>query len=105
MDFVAIQKATDKDLEVLGLTKKGDLFALRSFVDCNTASQQVCEERIQKKKKLLQLAKEIKTSRQKGRRGNTESNITLASELCGAKKPKCNTRKIQVGWMHISTLL
>ena len=53
MDFVAIQKATDKDLEVLGLTKKGDLFALRSFVDCNTASQQVCEERVQKKKKLL----------------------------------------------------
>ena len=101
MDFVAIQKATDEDLEVLGLTKKGDLFALRSFVDCNTASQQVCEERVQKKKKLLQLAKEIKTSRQKDRHGNSESNMALmASELGGAKKPKCNTRKIQVGWLH-----
>ena len=100
MDFVAVQKATDKDLEVLGLTKKGDLFALRSFVDCNTASEKVCEERVQKKKKLLQIAKEIKTSRQKERPGNSEPNMALASELGVAEKPKCSTRKIQVGWLH-----
>ena len=24
----------------------------------------------------------------------------MASGLGGAKKPKCNTRKIQVGWLH-----
>ena len=56
MDFVAIQQATDEDLGSLGLLKRGDILALRSFIDQKTAHPQLCEERVQKKKKLLQLA-------------------------------------------------
>ena len=102
MDFVAIQQATDEDLGSLGLLKRGDILALRSCIDQKTAHPQLCEERAQKKKKLLQLAKEIKTSRQKNRQGKCESN--MASESCGNEKQKSCTRKIQVGWLHYDLL-
>ena len=98
MDFVAIQQATDKDLGLLGLSKRGDILALRSLIDRNTAHPQLCEERVQKKKKLLQLAKEIKTFRQKDGQGKCESN--MASGFCDIEKQKSCTQKIQVGWLH-----
>jgi len=49
MDFTAVRMATDGDFQALGLVRRGDILALRSFVPSTDKAK---EER---KSKLLQL--------------------------------------------------
>jgi DNA phosphorothioation-dependent restriction protein DptG len=96
MDFVAIKHATDNDLKSFSQTKRWDILSLRSLADGKTAKDS--NDRREKKKKLLQLAREIQTSRKKGK--HDESNSPTTSEINRFTKRKTCTRKIQIGWMH-----
>ncbi len=101
MDFTAVQQATDNDLNSPGLTKRGDILSLRSLTQRKTVEDS--NERTEKKKKLLQLAQEIQTSRKKGK--HDESDPPTTSEMHSFTKRKTCTRKLQIGWMHYSPKL
>ena len=90
MDAAAIKMATDKDLEKLGLVRKGDVLALRAF--CTEHSKDAKEERSEKKRKLLQVLKS-KLPRTKISKVNAED----ASKTMSVKKA---TRKVSIGWQH-----
>lgn len=98
MDVVAVQQASDSDLEMLGLTRRGDLLALRSYVEATGSSSDACEERKAKKIKLLQLAKDIKTSKKEG-----NSTSSILPKTTTINKEKHCSRKIQIGWLHYSS--
>jgi hypothetical protein len=49
MDIAAISLAKDEELQDLGLTRKGDILALRAF--CKQDNEATKEERTEKKKK------------------------------------------------------
>ena len=76
MDGAAVLYASDSALDELGLTAKGDLFALRAFC--------------QKKKKLLEqiFSKRKKKSSSVGARSNS------------SEKENVKTRKVLLGWLH-----
>ena len=55
MDSTAVRMASDKDFQALGLQRRGDILALRSFVSSGAAD----EEKEGKKRKLLLLSKQL----------------------------------------------
>ena len=91
-----MRMATDKDFQALGLVRRGDILALRSFVP---STDKVKEER---KSKLLKLTHLLGTTSRK-------SNVTSSrGKFCPSddypQSPPCikTSKKIQIGWQHYS---
>ena len=55
MDFAAIKMAEDDDLQSIGLSRKGDVLALRAFAEKNGEPNSA--EQDEKKRKLLETLK------------------------------------------------
>lgn len=94
MDATAIMMAKEEEIQVLGLTQKGDILALRAF--CKQNSETTNEERTEKKRKLLETLKS-KLPRSKTFKRKVES----ISESLPVKVP---CRKISIGWQHFDEL-
>ena len=90
MDFTAIKMANDEELQSVGKLRKGDVLALRAFVEAkpNKAEQD------EKKRKLLQTLK-AKLPRKKSKSKSKGENTTEIKE-----DPKKTHRKISIGWQH-----
>ena len=56
MDFAAVRMAIDSDFQALGIRRRGDILALRSFVLSDKENLET--EKEAKKKKLLELTKQ-----------------------------------------------
>ncbi|XP_068736680.1 uncharacterized protein [Montipora capricornis] len=96
MDFTAIRSASDKDFEALGLKRRGDVLALKSFVSSGGIAEGKNEERSEKKRKLLELSKQLV---KKSSKGKAKTQETPSSKE--RKHPqKSALKKIQVGWHH-----
>ena len=96
MDFTAIRSASDKDFEALGLKRRGDVLALKSFVSSGGVDGGKNEERSEKKRKLLELSKQLV---KKSSKGKAKTQETPSSKE--RKHPqKSALKKIQVGWHH-----
>lgn len=95
MDATAIMMAKEEEIQVLGLTQKGDILALRAF--CKQNSETTNEERTEKKRKLLETLKS-KLPRSKTFKRKVES----ISESLPVKVP---CRKISIGWQHFDVIL
>ena len=77
MDFTAIRSARDKDFEALGLKRRGDVLALKSFVSSGGIDGGKNEERSEKKRKLLELSKQLV---KKSSKGKAKTQETLSSK-------------------------
>ena len=88
MDGAAVLYASDSALEELGVTAKGDLFALRAFCQ-NKSSEKVAEKDTLKKK----LVEQIFSKRRK-------KSSALVSRPDSREEEKVKTRKVLRGWLH-----
>lgn len=96
MDFTAIKSASDKDFDALGLKRRGDVLALRAFVSSSVLDGGKNEERSEKKRKLLELSKQLE---KKSSKMKAKTQVTPPSK--DSKRPqKSPLKKIQVGWHH-----
>ena len=98
MEIAAIKKAKDEVLQELGLVHRGDILALRAFVDKGVSS-----ETAEKKRSLLQSLKnkfsgERNRKYAKKRKGNTLPTSTTRTEL--SKRSVATSRKVYAGWQH-----
>lgn len=96
MDFAAVRMASDKDFQALGLRRRGDILALRSFVLNDVDGHDT--EKEGRKRKLLELQKQLdsKSTKKKAvirRRQSSEDVSPL---------PTQRSKKIQIGWMHFN---
>ena len=92
MDFAAIKMAKDDDLQSIGLSRKGDVLALRAFAEKNGEPNSA--ERDEKKRKLLETLK-AKLPRKKSK------SKTKVDKMPNAKEdPKLTHRKITIGWQN-----
>ena len=81
MDFTAIKMANDEELQSVGKLRKGDVLALRAFVEAKPNKA----ERDEKKRKLLQTLK-AKLPRKKSKSKSKGENTAEIKE-----DPKKNT--------------
>ena len=95
MDFTAIKSASDKDFESLGLKRRGDMLALRTFAS-STVDGRRNEERSEKKRKLLELTKQL-GKRSSKMKAKTQATLS-PRDSNHPQKPAL--KKIQVGWHH-----
>ena len=56
MDFAAVRMASDSDFQALGIRRRGDILALKSFV---LSAEENQREKEGKKRKLLELTKQL----------------------------------------------
>ena len=96
MDRTAILYLSDTELIELGIARKGDLFAVRSFCEQwekQIERQGIEDDREHRKQFLIQKLrlKRLKTS---GASGSRHSNSQVTPER------NCKTRKFQIGWLH-----
>ena len=94
MDFTAVRMASDHDFHALGLTRRGDILALRSFV--------LGDEKEAKKRKLLELTKQLSSKSSKKKTGSASPRGTMKSSQDATSPPTQRFKKIQIGWMHFS---
>lgn len=85
MDVEAITQASDNELLLLGLDKKGDILSLRNFVQKLSKSSN--DEKRSRKMSLLHEVLE-----------NGKVKKTLKQQKDGKALPKM--RKVQLGWLH-----
>lgn len=99
MDFTAVRMATDGDFQALGLVRRGDILALRSFVPSTDKAK---EER---KSKLLQLTHLLGTTSRKSKTASSKGKF-CPSDDDDPQSPPCKktqtSKKIQIGWQHYS---
>lgn len=81
MDFTAVRLASDYDFHALGLTRRGDILALRSFV--------LGDEKEAKKRKLLRLAKQLSAKLTKKKTGSAGPRGIMKSPKM-KRLPQCN---------------
>ena len=100
MDFEAIAFASEKCLEDLGLSAKGDVLALKAFVQRhgnNKSSDNMYEERKRHLIEELRKGRENRlTPKEKKQKTQNDPSPTSASI-------KIRTRKITIGWMHCNS--
>ena len=99
MDFEAIAFASEKCLEDLGLNAKGDVLALKAFVQQhgNKSSDNMYEERKRHLIEELRKGRENRiTLKEKKQKSQNDPSPTSASI-------KSRTRKITIGWMHCNS--
>jgi len=98
MDFTAVRMATDGDFQALGLVRRGDILALRSFVPSTDKAK---EER---KFRLLKLTHLLGTTSRKSKAASSRGK-SCPSDDC-PQSPPCKktqtSKKIQIGWQHYS---
>ena len=94
MDFTAIRMAGDYDFQALGLTKRGDILALRSFV--------LGDEKKAKKRKLLELTKQLCSKSSKKKTGSAGLRAIMKSSQDETSSPTPRLKRIQIGWMHFN---
>ena len=108
MDVEAVLYATEESLQDLGLTAKGDIFAVKAFCQWRTQSHDPKEEDYEDRKRKL--VEELKKGREKGKHKKTEAansvtnNLDSDSDQRATKGPSARkSRKITLGWMHYSS--
>ena len=108
MDVEAVLYATEESLQDLGLTAKGDIFAVKAFCQRRTKSHDPKEEDYEDRKRKL--VEELKKGREKGKYKKTEAansvtnNLDSDSDQRATKGPSARkSRKITLGWMHYSS--
>ena len=89
MDFTAIKQAKGEEVQTIGQLRKGDVLALRAFVEGKPNKAERDEKR-----KLLQTLKG-KLPRKKSK---SKSKIEKAKEI--KEDPKIAHRKVLIGWQH-----
>ena len=94
MDFTAVRMASDYDFHALGLTRRGDILALRSFV--------LGDEKEAKKRKLLELTKQLSAKSTKKKTGSAGPRGTMKSSQDETSSPTQRLKRIQIGWMHFN---
>lgn len=98
MDFTAIRMATDGDFQALGLVRRGNILALRSFVPSTDKAK---EER---KSKLLKLTHLLGTTSRKSNAASSRGKFCPSDDY--PQSPPCKktqtSKKIQIGWQHYS---
>lgn len=87
MDVEAVAHASDKELELLGLVRKGDILNMRRF--CEKSD---CDERKIKKRSLLREILEKGKSKRKG-------DMSLHGATNNGKRGRA-VRKVHMGWLH-----
>ena len=80
------------DFHALGLTRRGDILALPSFV--------LGDEKEAKKRKLLELTKQLSSKQTKKKTGCTGRQGTKKSSQDETSSPTQHLKRIQIGWMH-----
>lgn len=98
MDAAAISFACDDDLQELGISAKGDLYALRAFCKKEPSKPNDAQRENLKKKLLDQLF-----SKRRRKRGHGESQLNqprMSGTGAGNGDEKLKTRKFQLGWLH-----
>lgn len=68
MDFAAVRMASDSDFQALGIKRRGDTLALRSFVLSDEENLET--EKEAKKRKLLELTKQLASKSLKKKPGS-----------------------------------
>ena len=98
MDFAAVRMASDSDFQALGIRRRGDIIALRTFV---LSDEDYLEtEKEAKKRKLPELTKQLASKSLKKKPGTPGLKGKL-SEDAGRVMPRTQRlKKIQIGWMH-----
>ena len=96
MDFTAIKMASDDELQSIGLLRKGDILALRAFVQIDDKTSNA--ERDEKKRKLLETLKS-KLPRKKNKSKNRLGK-TVEVKDSKIEDTKATNRRISVGWQH-----
>ena len=98
MDFTAVRMATDGDFQALGLVRRGDILALRSFVPSTDKTKEG------RKSKLLQLTHLLGTTYRKSKTASSRGKFCPSDD--DPQLPPCKktqtSKKIQIGWQHYS---
>ncbi|KAJ7373253.1 hypothetical protein OS493_012842 [Desmophyllum pertusum] len=96
MDSTAVRMASDKDFQALGLQRRGDILALRSFVSSGAAD----EEKEGKKRKLLLLSKQLGSKSTKKKTSSSSPRGKFQSSEDDNPLPTRPCKKVQIGWQH-----
>ena len=86
MDVEAITQASDNELLLLGLDKKGDILSLRNFVQKLSIETSKDERKLEK----MSLLRDVLES------GKGNKKLKQHQDVKGSPK----TRKVQLGWLH-----
>ena len=86
MDVEAITQASDNELLLLGLDKKGDILSLRNFVQKLSKGSSKDERRLEK----MSLLRDVLESGKGNEKLNQHKDVKCS--------PK--TRKVQLTWLH-----
>ena len=98
MDIAAIKKAKDEELRELGLVHRGDILAVRAFVEKGLSS-----ETAEKKRSLLQSLKDKFSADRTGKNAKKRKASSSRTGTTGkepSKKSVATTRKVYAGWQH-----
>lgn len=96
MDISAVAIAREEELQEFGITRKGDLIALKTYAKRKVQEGDV-KSRDEKKRQLLQALRGSK-------RMKTEPSTPSNSDSTHSREKK-GSRKIQVGWLHFDCQL
>lgn len=91
-----MRMASDKDFQALGLQRRGDILALRSFVSSGAAD----EEKEGKKRKLLLLSKQLGSKSTKKKTSSSSPRGKFQSSEDDNPLPTRPCKKVQIGWQH-----
>ena len=86
MDVEAITQASDNELLLLGLDKKGDILSLRNFVQKLSKGSSKDERRLEKMSLLRDVLESSKGNKKLKQHQDVKSSL--------------KTRKVQLGWLH-----
>ena len=95
-----MQMASDQDFQSLGLTRRGDILALRSFVLTDVDDPD--KEKEGKKRKLLELTKQLASKSTKKKTGSPSPRGTVRSLEDDSPSLTQRSKRIQIGWMHFN---
>ena len=98
MDFAAVRMASDSDFQALGIRRRGEILALRSFVLSDEENLET--EKKGKKRKLLELTKQLASKSLKKKPGSPGLKGKLSEDAGIEIPPTQRLKKIQIGWMH-----
>ena len=90
--------ATDESLQDLGLTAKGDIFAVKALCQGQSKMHQTVEDDYEERKRKLVEELQKGRERVKSRKTKAASSNTLSQNT--VKKESVKKRKITLGWMH-----
>ena len=93
--------ATDESLQDLGLTAKGDIFAVKAFCQRQSKMHQTVEDDYEERKRKL--VEELQKGRERVKSRKTKAASNNSHSQNTVKKESVKKRKITLGWMHYST--